>query len=306
MRLAGLISTVLALAACTKENPGFASEPGASTSSAASSGSGSGGATSEVGPGSSTSQGPTTASEATTSTVGVTSTEGGSSTGSASTTSSGDSSSGDVMCSLGLDEDLVPLVPVVVPGDGTQISTAECAANGDKVIAGRMFKYADGFSIKKDATCMGGEQLLTSMKFVIAWPFETAALPDNACVTGFLSFHPEYELCYAATLTVFLGPEPMLGGSFGRKQFDGMGFGVVPVHRHECECMDCCGAGLSPDRYDFQLGMGPPIPEGAPPVVVEGYSFANLRSHIHEPPVCINLPKPDWLHFDWIAAKAPP
>lgn len=153
---------------------------------------------------------------------------------------------------------------------------------------------------------MGGEQLLTSMKFVIAWPFDTAALPSDACVTGFLSFHPEYELCHAATLTVFLGPEPMLAGSFGRKQFDGMGFGVVPVRRHECECMDCCGAGLSPDRYDFQLGMGPPIAEGAAPVVVEGYFFANLRSHIHEPPVCIDLPKPDWLHFDWIGAKAPP
>lgn len=332
MRPLGLL---LALAACTVENPAFhvtASEGGTASDSAdptqpqttAPVHTSTESTASTEPP--TTSLGPTTTTTTTTDTAtsgatDETSTTDGTAT---TTTTSGVTATTDVMtassvtsetdtgpdvCGGNIDDQLGPLVPLLTAQGHQPVDFIECTELADMPLVGRVVVANGGFDILKDFGCQGTTKIPAEGIHI---PVPLPLMPDvnQACVGLRYTIHPEYFDCYLSGITVTHAGKPVFWGSFGVAPFAKNSLDVSYQPLGQCDpCPGCCGDGPDPDRYTFQPPQMPPVQEGdSLTFFIQGHKFQfnNLRSHIHSPD-CLtsDLPRAEWLHFDWMAFRVP-
>lgn len=347
MHLKLLCLALACVAACTAENPAFltmtaaAETGGVGSTGAASVGSSSVGSSTGAGT-ISTSAGGSTADPTTQTATSVEPTSGTSAGTSASGTSgasgttfvdmstslpvdttgtldipgadtTGEGSSTGVMmdaCAL----ELAPHLPgpLVAARDAlnpmNQLSEAQCLQMEGKELAGRLFIYEDGFSVKQDVGCTG-TPIPQSIRFQMPWMLNNMVVAGNSsCVIVQFTAHDGYNPCMISSVNVTKMSVPIITGRFGNGEGADLGGGFLVSLKPKglCTCTDCCGNYPDPDTYFIQAGPTQ-IFQGTPPVNVfpqnVNHWFVNMRSDIH--PECkMNLDVPSWLHVDWIIARA--
>lgn len=317
----------LCLVACTIENPAFFATPtegtatATSTTSAASDSGGPGGTapttstvTSTSGPDltSTSSSGLATTMNlsdtvATTDPPGTTSTTDPSMTATSEPGSSSSSSSGGPMMCAAFDDPLGPFLQLLALPGYLPVTTASCEESQQKVIGGRLYADANGFTITKDLLCQPDILLVPGLHFPVPLPPEIPA--KGKCVQLTFSAHTDYENCTISAFQVTLENQPVLLGSFGLTELPNAAVEVALAPKGVCACPECCGADApDPDLYKM-LAAGVAVPEGGSQEIAVNafpFVFTNLRSHVHAPE-CNDkdLKRPDWLHLDWVAARLP-
>ncbi len=324
-----LLSCACALA-CTVDNPAFltataADTTGATSSASASASTGGGGSTVDpttsapttgtVGTSgdvsSGVTDGNTTPPDMTTSGAGTSTTDAVSTSEPASSTGGVLDMGGPMMCAI---EDLnhVPapfLRPVNALAPNEVITGATCSQFAGVELGGRLFIYTDGFSVKNDPNC-GSKLDQPSMKFPLPWQLDNVKVGgNNSCVTFKFSSYPKYaDHCAIGSVAVFKVGVPLLAGRFGTAEFGIpiVGALIEAVPKGLCACPGCCPQPPDPDTYLFKLGANNEVPQGAVGQFFPNqflHYFVNFRSDVH--PECPQDPDvPNWLHFDWIVARA--
>jgi hypothetical protein len=313
MRPLGLL---LLLAACTVDNPAFfvtATEgaSGGATTDATPPGTGSSdpstaGTEAPTGPGpASTTDGSTTDATTTTGPPGTSTTDATTdATTAVDTTTESDT---DPNACLGIDDPLGPLIPLLTAQGLFPIDTPACANMQGKPLTGMLTVSNTGFSVVEHPNCPLSQ--LPSGGVHIPVPLPQLPPIKDVCVGLRYQIHPEYFECTLAEVVVTHDNKPAFFGSFGVAPFTKGELEVSYTALGTCDCPGCCGDGPDPDRYHFALPSLPPVPEDGSAMFKHAghnFRFMNLRSHIHAPD-CLtdDMPRADWLHFDWMAYRVP-
>lgn len=218
---------------------------------------------------------------------------------------------GPMMCSI--EEAGHAPAPFMRPVDALNpmvaISGATCSQYAGMELKGKLYIYPDGFSVKADPNCASlmGQP---SVKFPMPWMLDNVVVGGNgSCVVYKFEAHPQYvDHCAIASVVVFKGPTPILAGRFGTAELSAPipNFVVGATPKGLCTCPGCCPDAPDPDTYMLKVGAND-VPQGAQPLeVFPGnikHYVVNFRSDVH--PECTQDPDtPNWLHFDWIVARA--
>jgi hypothetical protein len=137
-------------------------------------------------------------------------------------------------------------------------------------------------------------------------PMPAGAAGHGSCVTFSYLVHPGYDECVLSALWVDADGQQLIVGSFGNKDTPpDTPFQIQYEPKGACVCPGCCDPWPDPDIYKL-VTLGAAVSEGTTADVLVGdapWAIRNLRAHVHAPDCTGGAPPPEWLHFDWLAAR---